>query len=336
MDKKRRDFINCEVINLAKLKCDFKEVIAISKQKNEAFGILNTEYQLKNNYGEGCISLIEFQGVSIHYCNFKLTRDLVFYAESNEPSIQMSFLIEGEKIISLRGYEDVLNESQEGYLVKSEDFKGYVRVTGQRIFKEIRISIAIDYLKNKGLKDLNSVKNYNDSGIIQPFYKNIHSLIIFILETNFQNISGRLLLESKILELLSLQLEQSKTQRQVNAAGNNKILKKIYEAKEFMEANLNENYSIKEMSKTMALNEYIFKKEFKRIFGCTINEFYMQQKMNKASELLRASQKPIYEIAEAVGYKNATHFSAAFKRVYKLSPKQFRNRLFESEAIGNS
>ena len=49
--------------------------------------------------------------------------------------------------------------------------------------------------------------------------------------------------------------------------------------------------------------------------------------MKKAKELLKMTQLPIYEIAEEVGYKNATHFSAAFKRSYKESPKEYRNKL---------
>ena len=44
----------------------------------------------------------------------------------------------------------------------------------------------------------------------------------------------------------------------------------------------------------------------------------------KAKKLLEYSQKPIYEISEIVGYKNATHFTAAFKKQEGTTPKKFR------------
>lgn len=54
--------------------------------------------------------------------------------------------------------------------------------------------------------------------------------------------------------------------------------------------------------------------------------------MTKAKDLLRGTQMPIYQIAEDVGYKNATHFSAAFKKYYGELPKQYRNFLDQASA----
>jgi AraC-like DNA-binding protein len=77
----------------------------------------------------------------------------------------------------------------------------------------------------------------------------------------------------------------------------------------------------------MALKEQILKNELKRNFGCSISRFSTIEKMNKAKELLKNPQLPIYQIAEEVGYKNATHFTAAFKRYFGNTPKYFRNNL---------
>ncbi len=49
--------------------------------------------------------------------------------------------------------------------------------------------------------------------------------------------------------------------------------------------------------------------------------------MDRAKDLLRSTQLPIYQIADEIGYKNATHFSAAFKRCFGMTPKNFRNVL---------
>lgn len=328
MEKKRRDFINCELINLLKEKKGFKDIIAYSSLSENEFDYQYSEYKLHARFGKGTILYTKIDGVSVHASNIELDRDLVLYDEYQEDVLQMSFLIDGEKIVSLRGNNDVLNESQECYTSRIKEFKGYVRLTGGKPFREIRVSIPISYLKNRGITDVTVFSSFNDANIIQPISNDILSILMSIQETKMKGVSRRLYLESKILELLALQIELYKKGLVAKVGTNqDKILKKLYAAKQLMDENIDKNYSIKEMSRVLALNEYIFKKEFKRIFGCAINEYYTREKMNKASDLLIATQLPIYEIAEKIGYKNATHFSAAFKRFYNKTPKKYRSSL---------
>ncbi|EIJ39117.1 transcriptional regulator containing an amidase domain and an AraC-type DNA-binding HTH domain [Galbibacter orientalis DSM 19592] len=328
MEKKRRDFINCELINLLKEEKGFKDIIAFSSLSENEFDYEYSEYKLHPKYGKGSILYTKIDGVSIHASNIELERDLVFYDEYQEDVLQMSYLIDGEKIISLRGNTDILNESQECYTSRIEQFKGYVRLTGGKPFREIRITIPITYLKKRGITDISVFNSFTDTNIIQPIANNILSILMSMQETEMNGISRRLYLESKVIELLAIQIERYKNGVVAKVGtSQDKILKKLYAAKQLMEENIDKNYSIKEMSRVLALNEYVFKKEFKRVFGCAINEYYTKEKMNKASDLLIATQLPIYEIAEKIGYKNATHFSAAFKRFYKKTPKKYRSSL---------
>lgn len=47
--------------------------------------------------------------------------------------------------------------------------------------------------------------------------------------------------------------------------------------------------------------------------------------MLKATELLKLTSLSIAEIGSAVGYENQLHFSRAFKRIYGISPREWRN-----------
>lgn len=47
--------------------------------------------------------------------------------------------------------------------------------------------------------------------------------------------------------------------------------------------------------------------------------------MIKATELLKMTKKSIAEISESVGYENQLHFSRAFKKIYNMSPRNWRN-----------
>src|SRR5690554_6939474 len=112
MEKKRRAFINCELLNLTKLNESFLDSIAKpceSRCHSEYF----SEYIVKKQFGKGRISLFKHQGMAIQFSQYELIRDLVCYMEEVHEFLELSFLIEGEKIISMRGSSDVIHESQE-------------------------------------------------------------------------------------------------------------------------------------------------------------------------------------------------------------------------------
>lgn len=327
MEKKRRDFINCELLNLTKLNESFLNSIAKpceSRSNSECF----SEYIVKKQFGKGRISLFKHQGVVLQFSQFELIRDLVCYMEEDQEFLELSFLIEGEKIISMRGSSDIIHESQEAYTVENTQFKGYVRISGARPFREFRIRLSKDYLKSKGCYQLPVLKSLGQSGVIHSISNEILEVLMSFELTGLSKISGQLYAEAKILELLAMEVGiYEKGQVIVKGNSQDKVLKKLYSARQLMLSNLHQNLSIREISREMAINEYMLKKEFKRVFGYSINEFYAKEKMNKAKELLKSTQRPIYEIAGEIGYKNATHFSAAFKRFFGSTPKNFRSAI---------
>lgn len=81
------------------------------------------------------------------------------------------------------------------------------------------------------------------------------------------------------------------------------------------------------MSKEVGMNKTLLNREFLRVFGQTVHEYSINKKIEKAKLLLVNTDLPIYEIAEQIGYKNATHFSAAFKRQEGTTPKKFKTNI---------
>ena len=73
------------------------------------------------------------------------------------------------------------------------------------------------------------------------------------------------------------------------------------------------------------LNRSYFGAVFRQSLRQTPQEFLIQYRMVKATELLKLTQLSIQDIANAVGYSNPLHFSRAFKKVYGLSPRIWRN-----------
>lgn len=72
---------------------------------------------------------------------------------------------------------------------------------------------------------------------------------------------------------------------------------------------------------------------FKKRMCMSPQEYLMQVRMNKASELLMTTDLPINIVAPNVGYENPLTFSKMFKKRYGLSPENYRKKNEESDYL---
>jgi AraC-like DNA-binding protein len=98
----------------------------------------------------------------------------------------------------------------------------------------------------------------------------------------------------------------------------------IKEAISFIEQNFQNDITVEEIANSCGLNRSYFGKIFHENVGKSPQEFLISYRMIKAAELLKMTKLSIADIGQAVGYPNQLHFSRAFKKVYGVSPKQWR------------
>lgn len=131
-----------------------------------------------------------------------------------------------------------------------------------------------------------------------------------------------IIMEAKTLELLGKHLYQLSTTETVIAK--NSIIKeydieKVYQARNIIESNLKSPCSLIELSRKVGLNDFKLKKGFKEIMGNTVFGYLYECRMKKAHQLLN-EKNSVNEVAFAVGYKNAQHFTAAYKKKFGFLP----------------
>ena len=69
------------------------------------------------------------------------------------------------------------------------------------------------------------------------------------------------------------------------------------------------------------LSKYIKEKS-----GMTFGDILKNVRMKKACTMLREGNATVESIAETVGYQNVEHFNRIFKKMYQVTPVQFRNQ----------
>jgi AraC-like DNA-binding protein len=58
--------------------------------------------------------------------------------------------------------------------------------------------------------------------------------------------------------------------------------------------------------------------------NCTLSEFILAKRVEKAMSLLENSDMPLAQIAEELGFSDAAHFSKSFKKINSISPIKYR------------
>ncbi len=100
----------------------------------------------------------------------------------------------------------------------------------------------------------------------------------------------------------------------------------IKESVNYIERNFQNDISIEEIASVVGIDRSYFGKIFKKVMGQTPQEFLINYRMIKATELLKLTSLSIADIGNAVGYPNQLHFSKAFKKIYGVSPKMWRDK----------
>lgn len=86
--------------------------------------------------------------------------------------------------------------------------------------------------------------------------------------------------------------------------------------------------SLEELARLSFVNKAYLCRLFQRFDNQSPHQYITRLKMNKAAELLEEPEQLVKQVAVAVGYPDAFHFSRTFREIFGMSPKEFRQRRF--------
>ena len=95
-------------------------------------------------------------------------------------------------------------------------------------------------------------------------------------------------------------------------------------ATDYIENNIAQDLSVKNLCKTLHVSKNILYKKFDDFYGCTVNEYITKRRLQKAERMLRDTKKNIAAISEEVGFCNYTYFSKLFRSYTGLTPSEYR------------
>ncbi len=99
-------------------------------------------------------------------------------------------------------------------------------------------------------------------------------------------------------------------------------------------ANYSRMIGVAEISRHIGLSPNTLQRSFREHLGKMPNEFLRDTRMRRAKELLEESELSLREIAPQIGYSCSMTFYSAFKRIFEITPGEYRRRYRVSAARG--
>jgi signal transduction histidine kinase/DNA-binding response OmpR family regulator len=81
--------------------------------------------------------------------------------------------------------------------------------------------------------------------------------------------------------------------------------------------------SIEKLVKETGFSQPIIYRKIKNITGLTTNELIRKVRLQHAEQLLKTKKFSVAEVMDQVGFSNHSYFSKCFRKLYKVSPKEY-------------
>ncbi len=93
---------------------------------------------------------------------------------------------------------------------------------------------------------------------------------------------------------------------------------------EYINQNLTGDVSLETLAEKAYLSKYHYHRLFHQSFGEGVSKYVNKKRMESAADELAQTDQPIIDIALKYQYGSQEAFSRAFKRVYQITPGNYR------------
>jgi len=107
----------------------------------------------------------------------------------------------------------------------------------------------------------------------------------------------------------------------------------INKISEYIEQNYSQDISSHDIETLFSINYDYANRLFKKIKGSSIMAYKNTVRICAAKEKITVSAKPLWLIAQEVGYEDNCYFSKCFKKYEGISPQEYRERILKNETI---
>lgn len=149
--------------------------------------------------------------------------------------------------------------------------------------------------------------------------------MMLLTELKQENLGGKLYIES-LVNLLAVHLLRqytaSKSRFMVYERGLSE--RQILQVVEYINEHLDQDIKLTDLASLLTISESHFSHRFKQSIGITPYQYLLQQRIERAKQLLKQGDRSIMDIALLCGFNSHSHLSKQFRQLTGMTPKNYR------------
>lgn len=273
--------------------------------------------------------------VTIHYFEFEKN----FRAKGESHDFWEMVYVDKESVICYAENKKILLEKGEILFHKPNEF--HILAANGKTSPNVFIvsfvckSEAIKFFENKKIK----VEKNNARYIYNIFNEGRKTFDITFSDPNLKKmqllaspaLGGEQIIKN-YLEIFLINLLRAQTED--NGKNDIFLQEKEYAVKQvsdiiiYLKKYVSDSLTISDILKNSYYGRAYVMRIFKKETGCSIMEYFIKLKIEKAKELLRDTQLSVKEISDALSFNEPNYFTKTFKRVTGFTPSAYRQRTF--------
>lgn len=318
---------------------DFNEMLIEANYptwfKNENEAILERTFSAELFLGKGDYKELFFEGIHIGHGNLELSKNTIINFESEFETVEMHFALNGTAVTTSEYFRDTIRFVPGSHNVfYTNGFRGETEWSAHSPLRVFEINMTPAFFEKylpEGHRLFDGFKkamSQRESAILcnhnYPITLEMYAIINDIIRCERQGAFKRIFLESRIIALLLLQLEQidSYSSNHHYMDLKKEDVEKMYAVKELLDMSFKKTNTLNDLAKKVGTNEYTLKKGFKELFGVSVFQYWKGLRLETARSMLYDDGLSVQEVARIIGYKNPQHFTSAFKKQFGVVPSK--------------
>jgi AraC family transcriptional regulator len=202
-----------------------------------------------------------------------------------------------------------------GYHSEGEDRYLYVRISSQFINKVASEAIAIEPNRIELIPEFR-VRNLEIEQILMLLRSELHK---------GGGCIGRLYVES-LANALAVHLlrDYSNTRSRVAVYEGGLSDRQILLVTKYINEHLDKEIKLAELAELLDISQFHFSRLFKKSLGISPHQHIIQQRIERAKQLLKQRNLSVAEVAFQCGFNSQSHLGKSFREVTGVTPKAYR------------
>ncbi|QNR24916.1 helix-turn-helix transcriptional regulator [Croceimicrobium hydrocarbonivorans] len=252
--------------------------------------------------------------------------------EIDQSLIQIYFAYEGGAEFAFHGGSYKLKLEAEKNLLFYNPLQALpMEITVEPKSKLLFLYVTVERLHRMFVEASEELAFINPDNVNKKFYSDgkLEPSTMVALSQMFQvpvhGPAQRIFEESKVFEILAWYFNRREG-TDVEACPfleNEDNVQKIRLAKKILIERMTDPPTIPELALEVGLNEYRLKEGFKNIYATTVFKYLNDYRLDVARQVLDEGKVKVNEVAYHIGYTNPSHFIAAFRKKFGVTPKKY-------------